>query len=56
MDMWGKNPSVFSKSAWRKRIWPKEQRRGENLGKRGEPRLGTSERFLQQKRSASNHL
>ena len=34
----------------------KEQRRGENLGKHGEPRLGTSEHFLQQKRRASNHF
>ena len=46
----------FLKSAWRKRIWPKEQRRGEHLGKHGEPRLGTIEHFLQQKRRAANHL
>jgi hypothetical protein len=48
----GINPGVFQ----RNRLWPKEQRRGENLGKHGEPRLGTSEHFLQQKRRASNHL
>ena len=51
-----KKSRCFSKSAWRKRLWPKEQGRGENLGKHGEPRLGTSEHFLQQKGKASNQI
>ena len=50
MDMWG-NPGVFQRV-----LWPKEQRRGEHLGKHGEPRLGTSEHLLQQKGRVSNHL
>ena len=50
-----KNPGVFQ-SAWRKRLWLKEQRRGEHLGKHGEPRFGTSKHVLQQKGRASDRL
>ena len=55
MDMYEKT-RCFSKSACRNRLWPKEQRRGENIGKHGESRLGTSEHLLQQKGRTSNHL
>ena len=50
MDMWGKY-RCFSKSAWRKRLWPKVQRRGEqrNLGKHGEPRLALVNIFFNKK-------
>ena len=55
MDMWGEI-QVFFKECMEEKARAKGTEKVENLGKHREPRLGTSEHFLQQKGRASNHL
>ena len=55
MDMWEEN-QVFFKECMEENAEAKRTEKGRKLGKQGEPRLGTSKHFLQQKGRASNHL
>ena len=50
------NIYVFFKECMEEKAMATGTERGENLGKHGDPRLGTSKDFIQQKGRASDHL